>query len=80
MNEFVPTPIEAYAKLRAAGLIADVDALREAYTRSQLVGGPLQEVPSATPRVTLEPSVRDADGVPAVRLLAGPLACSPRRS
>ena len=72
VNEFVPTPIESYAKLRAAGLIADVDALREAYTRSQFVVGPLQEVPSAASRVTLEPSVRDADGVPAVRLLAGP--------
>ena len=52
------------------GLIAGVDALRETYTRSQFVVGPIQEVPSAASRVTLEPSVTDADGMPAVRLLS----------
>jgi choline dehydrogenase-like flavoprotein len=72
VNEFVPTPIEAYAKLRAAGLVADVGAMREVYTRTQFVVGPIQEVPSAASRVTLEPAVADGDGVPAVRLLAGP--------
>ena len=46
--------------------------MREAYPRTQFVVGPLQEVPSADARVTLEPRVRDGNGVPAVRLLAGP--------
>ena len=72
MNEFVPTPIEAYMKLSAAGLIADVDAMREAYPRAQFVVGPIQEVPSAASRVTIESAVADGVGVPAARLLAGP--------
>jgi choline dehydrogenase-like flavoprotein len=74
-SEFVPIPIEAYAKLSAARVVpgwgeAGAEALRAAYTRTQLVVGPLQEVPSAASRVTLEPAVSDANGVPAVRLLA----------
>ena len=44
--------------------------MREAYTRAQFVVGPIQEVPSAASRVTLEPSVSDRNGMPAVRLLA----------
>ena len=73
--EFVPIPIEAYTKLSAAGVVpawgqAGADALREAYTRTQFVVGPIQEVPAAASRVTLEPSVSDANGMPAVRLLA----------
>jgi choline dehydrogenase-like flavoprotein len=74
-NEFVPIPIEAYTKLAAAEIVpawgqAGVDALREAYTRTQLVVGPLQEVPSAASRVTIEPAVTDRNGMPTVRLLA----------
>ena len=74
-NEFVPIPIEAYTKLSAAGVVpawgqAGADALREAYTRTQFVVGPIQEVPAAASRVTLEPAVSDANGMPAVRLLA----------
>ena len=75
-NEFVPIPVEAYAKLSRAGLVpawgqAGADAMREAYTRAQFVVGPIQEVPSAASRVTVEPSVTDHTGMPAVRLLAG---------
>ena len=75
VNEFVPTPIEAYAKLSALGVVpawgqAGVEAMREAYPRTLFVVGPLQEVPSANARVTIEPRVRDRHGVPAVRLLA----------
>jgi choline dehydrogenase-like flavoprotein len=74
-NEFVPIPIEAYAKLSAAGVVpawgqAGAEALRERYTRTQLIVGPLQEVPSPASRVTVERSVSDANGMPAVRLLA----------
>ena len=74
-NEFVPIPIEAYTKLAAAGIVpawgqAGADAMRDAYTRTQLIVGPLQEVPSAASRVTLERTVTDGNGMPAVRLLA----------
>ena len=74
-NEFVPIPIEAYAKLSGAGVIpawgeAGADAMRETYTRAQFVVGPIQEVPAAASRVTLEPSVTDGNGMPAVRLLS----------
>jgi choline dehydrogenase-like flavoprotein len=75
VNEFVPTPIEAYTKLSGLGIVpawgrAGADALREAYTRTQFLVGPIQEVPAAASRVTLERSVTDANGTPAVRLLA----------
>jgi choline dehydrogenase-like flavoprotein len=75
VNEFVPIPIEAYSKLSALGVVpawgqAGLDAMREAYSRTQFVVGPIQEVPSAASRVTVEPRVTDRNGVPAVRLLA----------
>jgi choline dehydrogenase-like flavoprotein len=75
-NEFVPIPVEAYLKLSAAGLVpawgqAGADAMRAAYTRTQLIVGPIQEVPTAASRVTLEPTVLDRNGMPAVRLLSG---------
>jgi choline dehydrogenase-like flavoprotein len=74
-NEFVPIPIEAYTKLSALGVVpawgeAGLEAMRDAYPRTQFVVGPIQEVPSAASRVTIEPRVRDVNGVPAVRLLA----------
>jgi choline dehydrogenase-like flavoprotein len=74
-NEFVPIPIEAYTKLTGAGVVpawgqAGADAMREAYTRTQVVVGPIQEVPAAASRVTLAPAVADGNGMPAVRLLA----------
>ena len=73
-NEFVPIPIEAYAKLSGAGVVpawgqAGAEAMRETYTRAQFVVGPIQEVPAAASRVTLEPAVTDGNGMPAVRLL-----------
>jgi choline dehydrogenase-like flavoprotein len=49
---------------------AGAAAMRETYTRAQFVVGPIQEVPAAASRVTLEPSVTDANGMPAVRLLS----------
>src|SRR3954452_8140189 len=74
-NEFVPIPIEAYAKLSALGVVpawgqAGVEAMRDRFTRVAFVVGPLQEVPSASARVTIEPRLRDRHGMPAVRLLA----------
>ena len=75
VNEFVPIPIEAYLKLSALGVVpawgqAGAEGLRSAYPRTQFVVGPLQEVPSAASRVTVEPGVTDRNGMPAVRLLA----------
>jgi choline dehydrogenase-like flavoprotein len=75
VNEFVPLPVEAYAKLSALGIVpawgqAGIESMREAYPRTQFVVGPIQEVPSAAARVTIEPTVTDQNGVPAVRLLA----------
>ena len=81
-NEFVPIPIEAYAKLSGAGVVpawgqAGAEAMRETYTRAQFVVGPIQEVPAATGSgladvisARLEPSVTDGNGMPAVRLLS----------
>ena len=43
--------------------------MQDAYSRTQFVVGPIQEVPSASSRVTIEPRVTDANGVAAVRLL-----------
>ena len=75
VNEFVPIPIEAYTKLSALGVVpawgeVGLAAMQHAYPRTQFVVGPIQEVPSAGSRVTIEPRVTDANGVPAVRLLA----------
>jgi choline dehydrogenase-like flavoprotein len=75
-NEFVPIPVEAYAKLTACGLVppwgqAGLEAMRHAYPRAQFVVGPVQEVPSAESRVTLA-TVKDAAGVPVARLTGRP--------
>ena len=85
VNEFVPIPVEAYLKLSAAGLVpawgrAGADAMREAYTRTQFVVGPIQEVPSRDSRVTIEPAVTDRHGMPAVRMLAGAPEANDARS
>jgi choline dehydrogenase-like flavoprotein len=75
VNEFVPIPIEAYFKLTDLGVVpawgrAGADALRAAYPRTLFVVGPIQEVPSAHSRVTVEPGLTDANGMAAARLLA----------
>ncbi len=44
------------------------DFMRHAYSRTMQVHGPVQEIPSPTSRVTLDPDVRDANGLPVVRL------------
>jgi choline dehydrogenase-like flavoprotein len=75
-NEFVPTPVEAYAKLTAAGL---ADDFGYAYPRAQFVVGPVQEVPCADSRVTLA-SLRDAGDVPVARLHGPGAAPEDRRA
>ncbi len=76
VNEFVPTPIEAWARLSTFGVVPawgqrGLEAMREAYSRAAFVVGPLQEVPSTASRVTIEPRVVDNQGVAAARLVAG---------
>ncbi|MDB5324904.1 MAG: Choline dehydrogenase and related flavoprotein [Phycisphaerales bacterium] len=42
--------------------------MRDAYPRLIQLQGPVQDIPSPTARVTLDPEVRDANGIPVVRL------------
>ena len=42
--------------------------MRDNFLRTMQVQGPVQEIPSPTGRVTLDPDVRDSLGVPALRL------------
>jgi choline dehydrogenase-like flavoprotein len=44
------------------------DFIRHAYRRVLQVKGPVHEIPDPTCRVTLDPTVRDAGGMPAARL------------
>lgn len=72
-NDFVPTPLNAWATLRDLGLIpswgvASTEGMRHLYPRMQLVFGPVQEVPTAAARVCLSKNVRDRFGMPVVQL------------
>jgi choline dehydrogenase-like flavoprotein len=72
-NDFTQTPLEAWQKLRRAGLIApagerSLTDLERVYPRSAVVTGPVQEVPQADSRVVLTGGTRDAWGVPLVEL------------
>ena len=71
-NEFVKLPV-LFNKgswppgLRRWGIEAK-RAMRDDYRRHVHVQGPVHEIPSPDARVTLDPAVRDANGVPVVRL------------
>ncbi|GHF43804.1 choline dehydrogenase-like flavoprotein [Deinococcus metalli] len=73
-NDFVPMPLYVYTMLTALNPelptwgAASKRAMRHLYPRLALVFGPVQEVPNPDARVTLDPDVRDAYGVPAARL------------
>jgi choline dehydrogenase-like flavoprotein len=74
VNEFVPTPLEAWLRLTGSGAVpgwgeAGLEAMTEAYSRAAFVVGPLQEVPLPTSQVTLEPGLKDGYDMPVVRLL-----------
>lgn len=76
-NEFVPTPASTYAYLAGTGLIpwwgpAAKDGMRRLLRRLQRIVGPVQEVTSASSRVTLDPKVRDRFGFPVARLHGSP--------
>lgn len=75
-NDFVLTPLGAWAALTRLGAIppwgaAGKRAMRDLYARLALVMGPIQETPSPDARVTVDPEVRDAFGLPVARLSGG---------
>ncbi len=75
-NDFVMTPLQAWAALTRLGLIpewgaAGKDGMRRLYRRLALVTGPVQETPNPESRVAIDPRVRDGSGVPVARLSGG---------
>ena len=70
-NEFVPLPIHFWNSFAPSGPRWGMDAKRafaDAYRRTLVVMGPIQEIPNPDSRVTLDPSVRDRFGIPVARL------------
>ena len=72
-NDFVPMPLATYATLTGAGFIpayglGSKQGMRELYTRTTHVMGPMQETPNPDSRVTVDARVRDAFGIPVARL------------
>jgi choline dehydrogenase-like flavoprotein len=72
-NDFVPTPVLAWETLTRLAVIppwglASKQGMRTLYRRMELVFGPVQEVTTASARVTLAPNVLDAAGAPVARL------------
>jgi choline dehydrogenase-like flavoprotein len=72
-NDFVPMPVAVWDRLTDLGVIprwglAGKQGMRDLWTRSLLVTGPLQEVTTAGARVRVDPAVRDRLGVPAAVL------------
>ena len=72
-NEFVATPSNTYRYLVDAGLIpraglSSKHGMRDLVRRTMRLMGPIQEVTSASSRVTLDPDVVDRFGVPVARL------------
>ncbi|HWG21978.1 MAG TPA: GMC family oxidoreductase [Terracidiphilus sp.] len=70
-NEFIRLPIHMIDRLPEGtprwGL-AHKQAMREWHKRSIVVMGPTQQIPTATARVTIDPSVRDKWGLPVARI------------
>ena len=70
-NEFVPLPIHFWNSFAPSGPrwgAAAKRAFADAYRRTLVVMGPVQEIPNPDSRVTLDPSVRDRFGIPVARL------------
>jgi choline dehydrogenase-like flavoprotein len=70
-NEFVPLPIHFWNAFAPSGPrwgAAGKRAFAEAYRRTLVVMGPIQEIPNPDARVTLDPSLRDRFGIPVARL------------
>ncbi|MEO8908560.1 MAG: GMC oxidoreductase [Microbacteriaceae bacterium] len=76
VNEFVPTPSNAYRYLSGSGFIprAGLDSkrgMRDLMLRSMRIMGPIQEVTMAQSRVRVDDSVADRRGIPVARLSGG---------
>ncbi len=71
-NEFIKLPIiyqkRAWAPDVPTWGLAAKQFMRETYTRSVHVMGPVHEIPSPSARVTIDHAVRDKWGIPVVRL------------
>ena len=71
-DEFVTLPINFQKGRVPAGVprwgLAHKQWMRHNYSRMLLVMGPVQEIPSPDARVTVDPAVRDAHGIPVARL------------
>lgn len=70
-NEFVPLPIHFWNTFAPSGPrwgAAGKRAFADAYRRTLVVMGPIQEIPNPDARVMLDPSVRDRFGIPVARL------------
>lgn len=73
-NDFVPMPLYVYTMLTALNPdlptwgAASRRAMRDLYPHLALVFGPVQELPNPEARVTVDPEVLDALGVPVARL------------
>jgi choline dehydrogenase-like flavoprotein len=71
-DEFIVLPIIFWARNLPPDLprwgLANKQFMRENYTRVIRVTGPVQEIPSPTARVTVDPAVRDRWGLPVARL------------
>jgi choline dehydrogenase-like flavoprotein len=82
-NDFVKTPVAFWESALPPDVPrwgkANKDAMRRLFGRVVDIRGPVQQIPSPDCRVTLQPGVRDALGVPAVRL-SGALHPETRRT
>lgn len=77
-NEFVPNPVEAWLKLTNAGLVPKIgkdgaSIMNDVYPRAAFIVGPTQELPAASSRIQLHPTVTDNNNMPAAVLHADPL-------
>jgi choline dehydrogenase-like flavoprotein len=71
-DEFVLLPILFYKRHLPPGIkrwgVENKRYVRDAYRRTLLIYGPIQETPNPSARVTLDPIVRDRFGAPVARL------------
>lgn len=71
-DEFVKTPIQFWRQVLLQGIpswgTANKEFMREAYSRTAHVQGPVQEIPNPECRVTLDTAVRDRFGLQVARM------------
>lgn len=70
-NEFVPLPIHFWSAFAPPGARWGLDGKRffaDAYRKTLVVMGPIQEIPNPHSRVTVDHEVRDRFGLPVARL------------